>query len=38
MLHHFIAVSPCYFLSLWLFDPISLENRIWGDGFGAVLV
>jgi hypothetical protein len=19
---------------LWLFDPISVENRIWGDGIG----
>jgi hypothetical protein len=19
---------------LWLFDPISMENKTWGDGFG----
>jgi hypothetical protein len=23
---------------LWLFDPISVENRIWGDGNGTVSV
>jgi hypothetical protein len=29
MLLH-ISVSPLSLL--WLFDPISVENRIWGDG------
>jgi hypothetical protein len=31
MLLH-ISVSPLSLL--WLFDPISVENRIWGDGDG----
>jgi hypothetical protein len=31
MLLH-ISVSPLSLL--WLFDPISVENRIWGDGKG----
>jgi hypothetical protein len=30
----FILVSPCHYLSLWLFDPISMENMIWGDRIG----
>jgi hypothetical protein len=25
-------------LLLWLFDPISVENRIWGDGNGTCSV
>jgi hypothetical protein len=28
----FILMSPLSLL--WLFDPISVENRIWGDGNG----
>jgi hypothetical protein len=27
-----LLLSPL--LLLWLFDPISMENRIWGDGNG----
>jgi hypothetical protein len=31
------VLLPCYLsplLLIWLFDPISIENRIWGDGNG----
>jgi hypothetical protein len=33
MLPHIACVT---LLLLCLFDPISVENRIWGDGFGTV--
>jgi hypothetical protein len=32
MVISFMLVSPLSML--WLFDPISVENRIWGDGNG----
>jgi hypothetical protein len=34
MLHHLAYVTLSL---LWLFDPSSVENRIWGDGNGTCL-
>jgi hypothetical protein len=32
MLHHLFLCHPCQ--RYGYFDPISVENRIWGDGNG----